>query len=82
MSIPKTILDANLSIEQILVVYNREVETARYGYMGTVEITYNNGECIELDHLKQTLAVYNPTEDHFKMYYWWSGCQQWKEFSK
>lgn len=82
MKISQTILDANLSIEQILVVYQADINFCKYGYMGTIELNYFNGEVIELDHLKQTLAVYNPTEDHFKMYYWWSGCQQWKDYSK
>jgi len=82
MSIPRTILDANLSIEQILVVYLREVDTCKYGYMGTIEITYYNREVIEIDHLKETFSIYNPLEDHFTTYYWWSGSQVWKDYSK
>lgn len=82
MSISKTILNANLNIQQILTVYQCEVDTCKFGYMGTLEITYYNGECIELDHLKQTMGVYNPTEDLYKIYYWWSGSQVWKDYSK
>lgn len=82
MSISKTILDANLNIEQILVVYQREVDTCKYGYMGTIEITYFNREVIEIDHLKETFSIYDPTTDHFTTYYWRSGAQVWKDYSK
>jgi hypothetical protein len=82
MNIVETIIKASLSIEQILVVYENDVSYRKYGYFGTIELTYLNGEIIELDHLKQTLAVYIDADDHFKVYHWWSGCQQWKEYSK
>jgi hypothetical protein len=82
MSISKTILNANLNIAQILTVYQREVDTCKYGYMGTLEITYHNREVIEIDHLNQTFSIYNPLEDIFTTYYWWSGSQVWKDYSK
>lgn len=82
MLIGQTILKANLSIEQILVVYEREIDFCKYGYMGSIELNYFGGECIELDHIKQTLSIYNRVDDHFVTYYWWSGAQVWKDYSK
>ena len=82
MNIAQTILNANLSLEQILIVYESDVNYRKFGYFGTIELSYLNGEIIELDHLKQTLAIYDETDDHFKVYYWWSGAQEWKTYSK
>lgn len=82
MKIQTAILDANLSVKQILIVFCDRVESAKFGYMGVMEINYDNGECIEVNHLENTIEIYDTSTDIFTKYYWWSGAQEWKTYSK
>lgn len=82
MKIQTAILDANLSVKQILIVFCDRVEKNYLGYMGINSITYDNGEHIEVNLLENTLEIYDTTTDIFTKYYWWSGAQEWKTYSK